>query len=284
MYLNLYRVERISAMKYLFVSFFGFLFFGSCSTYYCSTMNTKDSYTVKNDYGEFVIEGDSLDVIYNFYGQNAPIMVGVLNKTSKPLYIDWSKSGIMIDNEPITYKESQNKAKDGGSPFINFGYFLDNSNDLSFVKPYSRLNKQILELTNFNFQKINDSLYHNWNTEADSWGKNKKYKTIRYVESDSPIYLRTFLTVYEDSRSADEAFFYENDFYMSELIKMKGTSPESIAAYRYSRGDFFYVEDVKEKKPQKVKKDSPSVFSKVATVTGRIMVWAVEGADRNSDQ
>lgn len=264
-------------MKYLFLLWVIFLF-SSCSTYYGAIMNTKDTYTLKNENGEFVVEGDSLDVIYNFYGQNAPIAIEVINKMSKPLYIDWSNSGIMIDNVAITYIESSGNSSENNSRIIDFSYFLDNSDDLSYVKPYSRLGKQILELTNFNFRKIDDSHYQNWHTEADSWGENKKYKTIRYVETNSPIYLRTFLTIYEDSQKKEDAYYYENDFYMSELIKLKGSSLESVAAFQQERGDFFFVKERKEKKPSKEKKNKGTIFQKVGNVTGQIMLWAVEGS------
>lgn len=254
------------------------LMFASCSTYYGSTMNTKDSFTIKNDNGEFVVEGDSLDVIYNFFGENAPVSIGVVNKMSKPLYIDWSKSGIMIDGMPVMYVQSAKTSNENNSQLINFTYFLDNSDDLSYIKPYSRLNKQILELTNFNFQEIDDSLYQNWNTEADSWGENKRYSTIRYIENNSPIYFRAFLTIYEDSQSVEDAFYYENYFYMSELIKLKGSSPKNIAAFRQGRGDFFFVKEKRESKPPKKNKNKPTIFNKVTTVTEQLKHWAVEGS------
>lgn len=247
----------------------------SCSTYYGSTMNTKDPYTIKNEYGEFLVEGDSLDVIYNFYGENAPIAVSVVNKMSKPLYINWRKSGIMIDDIPSPYQDP-NVHEIDDEAIVNFSSFLDDPDGLGYVKPYSRLNKQILELTNFNFDKIPDTLFLKWNTEADSRGDNKKYNAIRYIASNSPIYLRTFLTIYEDSMEAGEAFFYENDFYMSELIKGSG-SLNKLEAYRNWRGDFFYVKPQKEKKP-KTEKKAPSILEKVAHVTGQILLWAVEGS------
>ena len=250
----------------------------SCSTYYGAIMNTKDTYTIKNENGEFVVEGDSLDVIYNFFGQNAPILIEVINKMSKPLYVDWTKSGLMIDDVPTTYIESGKPSNENDLKLIDFAYFLDNSDDLSYVKPYSRLSKQILELTNFNFQKINDSLYQNWNTEADSWGENKRYSTIRYIEDNSPIYLRTFLTIYEDSLKGQDAFYYENDFYLSELVKMKAESLKGVAAFKLRRGDFFYVKEQKEKKPPKEKKNKSTIFKKVAAVTEQITQWAVEGS------
>lgn len=250
----------------------------SCSTYYGSTMSTKDPYTIKNEYGEFMVEGDSLDVIYNFYGQNAPITVSIVNKMSKPLYVDWRKSGIMIEDVPSAYKEPDEQHTYNDESIINFGSFLDNPDGLGYIKPYSRFNKQILELTNFNFDKIDDTFFQKWHTEADSRGENKKYKAIRYTESNSPIYLRTFLTIYEDSRKAEEAFYYENDFYMSELIKIESASSPNVEAFKNWRGDFFYVKHEKEKKPKREKK-SPSVISKVLNVTGEILLWAVEGSN-----
>ena len=89
-------------------------------------MSTRDSYTVKNDYGEFVVEDDSIDVVYNFYGHNAPITVGVVNKMSKPLYVDWTKSGIMIDDTPTSYIEPSRVSKGDDSQLVDFTYFLSN--------------------------------------------------------------------------------------------------------------------------------------------------------------
>lgn len=264
-------------MRYIFL-LLGIVLLSSCSTYYCSTINSKDSHIDKNEYGEFIVRGDSLDVIYNFFGQNAPITVAVVNKMSRPFYIDWSRSGLIIDDVPTTYIEHQETTQSDSSQLVDFGYFLDNSETLSYVKPYSQLNKQILELANFNFQRIDDSCYENWYTEADSWGGNKKYPTIRYLEDDSPIYLVTFLTIYEDSRSIDNALYYENTFYMSELIKV--SSLKSIAAFRDRRGDFFYVKHEKEKKPKKPQKNSPNILKKVVGVGQRIENWVINGSKK----
>lgn len=262
----------------LFFPFISLAFSSCATTYYCATMNTNDAETVKNEYGEFLIESDSLDVAYSFYGENAPITVAVINKSSRPIYVDWSQSGLIIENVSSVYLEPQQKDQTKHSNLVDFNYFLNHSDVMSYLKPHSSHSQQILELSGFNFQNIEDNLYENWYTEADSRGQNKIHNTIRYTEEDSPIYLRTFLTIYEDSMHVDDGYYYEIDFYVSELVKIKDSSPNSIAAIKLQRGDSFYVKEQKQKTESKENKKSGNILQKIESVTGKIEQWAVEGS------
>ena len=56
-----------------------------------------------NERREFVMENDSVRVKYKFNCQDAPINVEVLNKMDKPIYVDWSRSALIINDKAISY-------------------------------------------------------------------------------------------------------------------------------------------------------------------------------------
>lgn len=254
------------------------LFLGSCSshTYFYSTMSSNDPYTFKNKQGEFVIEGDSLDVIYNFHGENSPITVGVFNKMSKPVYIDWRQSGVSIDNHTSTFKPAEDMTGD-----VDVDRFLSDKDGVALVKPHSRLNTQVLELANFKFHQIPDSKFKKGYKETDPKGSKKVYKSIGYDEGSSPIFIKTFLTVYDDITGGTDPLLYETDFYMSRLVKAGSAGPSKMMAMENSRGDTFYVRKEKNTTLRKIGNTSLKILGVTALVTGNIILWALDSGVDN---
>ena len=80
-------------MKFLF-SFLGLFAFASGPVNYVQVVYTapvsKD--IVKND-DLYRYKGDSLDIIYSFWGDGGVMAFMILNKSNSPVYIDWTKSG-----------------------------------------------------------------------------------------------------------------------------------------------------------------------------------------------
>ncbi len=271
-------------MKFtLFILITTLFIFSSCSsyTYFYSTMSTNDPYTFKNNQGEFVLESDSIDVIYNFNGMNAPITVGVYNKMSIPIYIDWSKSGVVIDNHSATYKEALDiyAAYGGDTSTVDFGRYLNDPEGLSTVKPGIRSDTQVLELTNFNFHKIPKDRFEYNHMERSKNKDLSKLKSIIYTEEDSHIYIETFLAIYESANDMSTPLIYETAFYMSELIDAENKKPSGLSNKRDKRGDFFYVKRKKNSKWKKFGNTSLKVLGGVASVTGNIIIWALESSN-----
>ena len=270
-FLGKYRMKRIN-----YLLLFLILLLGSCtsSKYYYSTMSSNDPYTSKNEKGEFVITGDSVDIIYSFYGRNAPITIGVNNKGSRPIYIDWRRSGVVIDEKSITFKEPMDEKN--YNVVDEYGRFLNDPEGLSIIKPYSLVSTQVLELSNFRFQKIPDEKFLQTHTVADRKGKNKQYKNISYTETDSPIYLSIFLTIYDEVEAIHDPLIYEANFFMSELIRGEKTSPSKIYALKNKQGDSFFVRYKKDTAWKKIGNTSLKILGGAAIVTGNIIVWALE--------
>ncbi|MDL2215382.1 hypothetical protein LJC00_04255 [Dysgonomonas sp. OttesenSCG-928-M03] len=271
-------------MKFtIFITITFILIFNSCTsyTYFYSTMSTNDPYTFKNNQGEFVLQGDSIDVIYNFNGMNAPITVGVYNKMSIPIYIDWRKSGVVIDNHSATYKEPLDiyAAYGGDTSIVDFGRYLNDPEGICTIKPGTRSNTQVLELTNFNFHKIPKDRFQYNHIEKNANNDLSKLKRILYTEEDSPIYVETFLSIYESANNISEPLIFETAFYMSELINAESKKPSDLSNKKNERGDFFYVKREKNTKWKKFGNTSLKVLGGVALVTGNIIVWALESGN-----
>lgn len=250
----------------------------SCTsyTYYYSVMDGVDPYIYQNEKSEFVIESDSIDVIYNFHGRNAPITVGIYNRKSTPVYVDWRESGVVVDGQTSMFREPLN----ANVPWNNAnaaGYerFLNDPDGITLIKAGHRQNVQVLELANFNFSAIPDSLYTLNYTGSEADTANSNLKSILYGTDDSPIYLATFLTIYERADDMNEALIFEGDFYMSELIQGKKTKPSSLKAYQGNRGDMFYAVREKDTFWKKAGSTSLQILGVAAVVTGNIILWSL---------
>src|SRR4051812_46882763 len=84
----------------------------SCSRYQYATINGSSGITT-NDKLEFVAENDSLRLVYNFNGANAPINITIQNKLQKPVYIDWQRSALIVNDKAISYVLSELKIEGG---------------------------------------------------------------------------------------------------------------------------------------------------------------------------
>lgn len=85
--------------RMLFVlSVVALLCMSSCSSYYYSVLESNDAVGEKNDDKDFVIENDSVCISYCFYGEDAPISITVYNKMDEPLFVDWQRSALILDD------------------------------------------------------------------------------------------------------------------------------------------------------------------------------------------
>lgn len=167
-------------MKYIFITLLTLILLGSCSSYYYSVIDTNDEYVQKNENNEFLLEGDSLDIIYSFYGENPPMRITIINKMSVPVYIDWRESGVVIDNQLSSFKAQYLMGDfDRNKEPIDYRRFLNDPTGMKMIHPYKQLSRQMLELNNFGFDKIKKNEFSDMRFEADT---TQCYKGIEYHE------------------------------------------------------------------------------------------------------
>lgn len=232
------------------------ILFSSCSsTFFLSTINTTSPLIDKVDNGDFLFENDSLWIAYCFNGENAPIQITVFNKLSKPLYVDWQRSALIINNVAYNYigdRLDYTEAANGdffvdNSPtlFGKEGQLLGESTGLaglpqtvSLIPPETMISHKPLRLTNLNFEHLNKKKYHNF-LMIDKNDEPITVKRIDFPENDSPLRFSSYLTIYSNPSNLQ---YYRQNFYMESLIKSKDLSPKSMGKDMAERGDMFYIE------------------------------------------
>lgn len=266
-------------MKNLLFSILVITFFSSCSsTFFYSTLNTPDEYVEKVDNGDFLLETDSLWIAYCFKGQGGPVQITVFNKTDKPLYVDWKKSALIIDSVALTYSgEKLDYSGDWSGVAINDTYSwggFDGSvslpKDVSFIPPQTMISEIPLTL-NPTFDHIDKKKY------KDSYiGNNSetamKVKRLDFDEENSPLSFKSYLTVYSQP---ENPMVFEQDFYLSTLMRTSEAKPSYLPGQMLDRGDFFYVE-----KPA----NNTALYTTLGIVAGAglIVIGVVYGEPENT--
>lgn len=257
----------MSMKRLLFVLSVVVLFgMSSCSSYYYSVLESNDAVVEKNVDKDFIIENDSLIISYCFYGEDAPVSITVYNKMDEPLFVDWQRSALIIDDVATSYYQEkvpvqgQTESVYSGSSYSwSKGYHITDGysggsfagevalpKGVSFIPPKSKVESTPLKLTNFPFDRIPKEAYSKEKFyKTDSEAVNVKIK--RFTENDSPLFFRSYLSLYTIDQDAEKKKYlsFESSFYVAELIKTGNVPPVSFNAGVKQEGDFFYVHKVK---------------------------------------
>ncbi len=244
----------------LYCSLFLLFFATSCTTYYYSTIDAVSNYTdIKSGQGDFIFENDTVRVSYRFDGEEAPIRISVYNKTDVPLYVDWKRSALIVDDVATSYESGTIKV--GGSLSADPVYIGDAGNlsgtfeggaqlpkEVAFVPPYSKVEQSPFKLANFSFDKIPNKEYKKRHFQASSGSESSTIRVIDYTPRNTPFYFSSYLTVYTEGSKAGQLghpMVFDQDFYISRVVKAGSIDPNQYPETRTKRGDTFYVRVVK---------------------------------------
>ncbi|MCD8263002.1 MAG: hypothetical protein LUD02_01645 [Tannerellaceae bacterium] len=111
---------------------------------------------------------------------------------------------------------------------------------IGFISPKSRIEYTPFSLANLSFDHIPSSEYQARDFVLTN-GEMKKVKVKEYTEADSPLYFRSYLSVYMDKNNDNNQQYrtYESSFYFSSLIKTGNIPPSNFLAGQERAGDFF---------------------------------------------
>lgn len=234
----------------LFILAFASFAFTSCSKYYINTIESanilKDEKT-----GVFRFENDSIKLTYSFFGENAPIQIAVQNKMAIPLYIDWSKSALILNDKAVSY--SGNKVLIAGTfsadsySFYQQSRYTDGSIDASaalpesvtFIPPSSMIDRTPLYLTNSDFNSLPDSAYKAKEYIYPAQGV-IKVKAAYFTRDNSPLSFKSYLTLFTIIDKVVKPLAFQHDFYISKSIRTQ-VSPKNVAEYQNKSPDLFYT-------------------------------------------
>jgi hypothetical protein len=196
-----------------------------------------------------VAENDSLRLVYNFSGNRGLIHISIQNKMGVPVYIDWQRSAIIVDNKVKPYATSEVKIQgsfDGNSyNFRNSGYSVSEGQlqatavlppTTDFVPPRTIINKKPMYLSGFN-GSIPDTAFHKLKY-AIAAGETVKVKKATFTEATSPFRFRSFITyMIGDPGTKPSAF--DHSFFVSEIMNT-GSGPVKMSVNSSNRGDQYY--------------------------------------------
>jgi hypothetical protein len=206
----------------------------SCKKYqYVSVVG--DSY--RADINENIIETDSVLISYRYNGKGCPLKVNVVNRLNQPLYVDWSKSSVIINGqrfslwmdassiktntESVEYQWSKDISTTSSS---TNGVIVKNER-VSFIPPHSgvvyqtpfALFKIWIELPDTTtFKRVPIA------TEVESMNA----KLYSFTRDNSPLVFRSFLTISTNEQFTNPRFF-DNTFWITNIIETQA-SPDNL--------------------------------------------------------
>ena len=200
-----------------------------CTTYRYSTLSSA---LPKDSDGSFFYEDDSLKISWSFKGPACPVTVNILNKTSRPLFIDWSKSVLVVNGETRNYEPSSSRvsAESYSTEFkwsnkvaSTVGYkhgTITKDENVSFVPPKACAVSQPVQIYNLgsgvNKAPVSDAKY--------------------YTDLTTPLRVKSYLTIRAEETGLEK--HVESEFWLSKTMR-SGANPTSF----YSQGnkDSFYT-------------------------------------------
>lgn len=201
--------------------------------------------------GNFTAENDTVKIIYSFFGRNAPVTIDVYNKLNEPLYIDWKRSALIVNDRPVSYANSQlhisgsisassigNRNSSYSSGTINAVADLPTST--VFIPPHTHSLNTLLKVTD---RFINTNLFgitEKKEIPSLSISGKSQVKIGEFTEDKSPLNFKSFLTLYTLNNNTPKYANYQHDFFISKVIAT-AEQPENFDFFPRRRGDFFYT-------------------------------------------
>lgn len=197
----------------------------SCSQYQYVFLNSN---LKKPDVPNFIHENDSLRIKYSFAGENCPVTIEVFNKLTTPVYVDWSKSAIIMNDTRLSLwsdKYNLNATSDGyeiknknsySSSQGEISGTIYRNEQISFIPPQSKVRVSPISLRD-NFLAINsqDSISKVYFATKEGVISTEKHS---YNKNTTPLYFRCFLT-YSNKEDFSSPFYSDNAFWASDVIQ-----------------------------------------------------------------
>ncbi len=170
----------------------------SCSTYQYVTV---DSPIKSKDSHAFIVENDTVRLTYDFNGAYGPVTITIYNKLNTPLYVDWSKSALIMNDERIPYYNNNatinadltsSGLRSSTYRTASLAGVITSDDALSFIPPQSlaKESKRILKPDLFKLSKVG--------SVAENKVNGMKVTSFPFTRENSPLIFRSFLTLSTD--------------------------------------------------------------------------------------
>jgi hypothetical protein len=207
------------------------IFLCSCSTYQYATLRSKETDETKG----IVIENDSVKIVYTFKGENCPIQIQVANKLSQPIFIDWKKSALVLNDERFSYwkdKAVLNATTHGyevqwsknisSTSSTTQGEFIRDE-QVSCIPPHSFVKASPITVKDSFFKFPKEAQKEKIVLiQTDPPTRGDKYS---FSKETSPLRFRSYLTLSTTENFAT-TFHFDDEFWVSEIIATGASTAE----------------------------------------------------------
>lgn len=226
---------NLTFIKRSIVIFTGILLFSSCKEYQFATV-ISDTY--RPEIHENVIENDTVLIRYLFLGENCPITVSIFNKLKQPLYVDWSKSSVIINSEKQSYwvdearinstsrELSYQYTKSISTTYGNMQGSIIKNEKISFIPPNAGVVYTPIQIQP-NWIEVGSEEYTGEKVKIATVYGAVKGNAFTYNKSQTPLDFRSFLTLSVDEQFSKPMYF-DNAFWVSEIFTTKA-KPEELS-------------------------------------------------------
>lgn len=114
-------------------------------------LSSSDKFGYQNESVDFVQENDTVLVSYCFWGENAPVTITVCNKLGEPIYVDWKRYAMIIDDAMVPYAQKEISDRECARK----GKEQENAlKTTAFIAPHVKLVTTPSPIDNFCFEAI----------------------------------------------------------------------------------------------------------------------------------
>jgi hypothetical protein len=204
--------------------------FSSCSTYQYVFLKSNLN---QNEKKEFYYENDSFLINYSFSGKDCPLNIHVYNKLSVPLYVNWRKSAVIIDNKKISLWEDRssiegtvdaasirwNKSESTSSG--DFSGSVYRPEPVSFIPPQSYIQNIPLYVHTKSIATLPSDSVSNVKLLTSN-GMTRDFKRYNYTSQNTPFNFRCFLSLSTKEDFSTE-IYTDNSFWISDIVPSSGS-------------------------------------------------------------
>ena len=230
------------------IPLFFLILLASCKRYQYATVSSTN--LTIDDSKQFVAENDTLRLVYNFHGEDAPIYLTIENKLNVPVFINWQQSSLIVNDKAISYKPKNLYVAGDIYTYrpsrtsytvdaIDATIALPENSD--FIPPHSFITKNPMGLTNQVIKDLPGSTKFHREEMLSVDGEYYSIKKASFTETNSPIRFRSYLTV-TVGEATSKPVFYEHIFYVSELITTD-LGPQHFGDSFRNRGNRYFVQE-----------------------------------------
>lgn len=193
------------------------LWCSGCATYQYATVSSS----LKDENSVFIVENDTTKIIYDFSGERGPVKIAIYNKLSAPLYVDWSRSALIIGDLRTTYyNKNATINADVTTSSESRGSVLPRTSSLegtiitdqaiSFIPPKSWAKEHQLNLSHkpFNLPAADP--------KQNEMQHGMIISSFKYDRENTPLNFRSFLTM-STRLDFSSITYFDHSFWISEI-------------------------------------------------------------------